>query len=207
MKIENSTAEPSLGEKITEGVKRAVTEIEEFRLQLALGKMEAHDLYEETKDKFNEYLRDSMSKAQKFASGAAEIGLQVKAGFETLQLQLALGKAETKEAFEEQRQRIVHALHELEVKIRNQKVLNEYYSALLIELNKFKIKLDILKLRYELRKLEASAQFEDRKKELTNYLENIRSKFLKPSYTAADKLNHIHDELGLAFQHLKKAFA
>lgn len=47
------THEKTISDKIIEGLNKAITEMEELRVQAALGKYEARDLYEEAKTKFN----------------------------------------------------------------------------------------------------------------------------------------------------------
>ena len=48
-----TTATTSITEKIISGLKKAAVELEEFRLQAALGKAEAHDAYEKAKKIFS----------------------------------------------------------------------------------------------------------------------------------------------------------
>lgn len=196
----------SLSDKIINGLKKAATELEEFRLQAALGKAEAHDVYDEVKKKFNKYVHESKLRLDNAKDIAKEKSVQIKALLETIQVQLALGKAESKEAFETQRKKITKALNELEEHIKKNKTANEYYTKLLLEIGKFRIKLDILKMRYELNKLETRIEFEERKKDLSKKLSDIKKRLLKKEEEAEGKWEHFRDEISDAYSHLKKAF-
>lgn len=194
----------SLSDKIADGLRNALTEMEEFRVQLALGKAEARDLYEESKKKLNRFISEAKVKAADLEKTAGAEFVKLKTAFESLQVQLALGKADTKDAFEEQRKKIVASIAELETAIRSQKVLNEYYTRLLLEMDKFKIKLDILKLRFELKKLDAREEFEARKKDLQQYISDMQNRLLRQE---KGKLEHFQDEISKAYHHFKNAFA
>lgn len=195
----------SITEKFINRLKKATNELEEFRLQAALGKAEARDAYESAKKKFNKYVIDATQKLESSKEIAKEKSIQLKTALEILQVQLALGKADTRDAFEVQRKKITKALNELEELIKKNKTANEYYSKLLLEVGKFKIKLDILKMRYELNKLETRVEYEERKKDLSKKLSDIKKRLLKNEEKAEGKWEHFRDEVSDAYSHLKKA--
>ena len=193
-----------LVDKIINGLKKTAVELEEFRLQAALGKADALDVYEDAKKKFSKFVHEAKSDAEDVKDIAKGKSIQLKYLLETLQVQLALGKAEGKEAFETQRKKITKALVELETFIKKNKAANEYYTKLLLELGKFRIKLDILKLRYELNKLEARLKFSDTKKDLTKKLADVKKRLLNNESEVG--WEHFKDEISDAYSHLKKAF-
>jgi hypothetical protein len=196
-----------LSEKIISGMKKAVIELEEFRLQVALGKAEAHDVYEEAKKSFNKYLYEAKTLLEETKGTAKKKTTELQAILETLQVQLALGKAETKDAFEAQRKKITKALDELEEFIKKNKIANEYYTRLLLEVGKFRIKLNIIKMRFELNKLEARVEFEDKKKDLSEKLAEIKKRLLKNEAEAEDQWENFREGISDAYSHLKKTFA
>lgn len=200
-----TTAKSSLSDKIINGLKNATVELEEFRLQAALGKAEARDVYEDVKKKFNTYTHEAKIQLEGLKEVAQERSLQLKTLLETLQVQLALGKAETKEAFETQRKKIEKTLNELEELIRNNKTANEYYTTLLLEIGKFRIKLEILKLRFELKKLETRVEFDNKKKDLLQKISDIKTRFEKRGGETQATWEHFRDEITEAYAHLKNA--
>jgi hypothetical protein len=199
-----TTEKTTLTEKIITSLKNAAVELEEFRLQAALGKAEAHDIYEDAKKKFNKILHEAIVKIDSAKIVAEEKAAELKTLLETLQVQLALGKAEGKEAFEVQRKKIEHALNALELFLKKHKIANEYSTRVLLEVGKFRVKLDILKLRFELKKLQARITLNDGKNELTKKLLEIKKRLL--SSEAEPGWDHFKDEISDAYSHLKKAF-
>src|SRR5687767_9101842 len=121
---------------IIEGLKRAVVEIEELRVQVSLGKAEAKDLYENVKRSFNAKLHEAKMRLKSLKTNADVLPL-VNA-FEHLQVQLALGIAESKDTFEVQRKKIEQALGKLEATIEGHKTHDETYAGLHLEIEKFK---------------------------------------------------------------------
>ncbi|MBI4947004.1 MAG: hypothetical protein HY840_11465 [Bacteroidetes bacterium] len=196
----------SLTDKIINGLKKAVEELEQFRLQASLGKAQAKDVYEEAKKKFNAYLHEAKLRFDNAKEIATEKTTQLKTALEELQVQLALGKAETKEAFEEQRKTITHALNSLETLIRSNKTSSEYYSRLLMETEQFKIKLDILRMQYKLNKFRKLENLDSTKTDLSKKLFDIKNRLAKKEQEAKGKWEHFQEEISDAYSHLKKAF-
>lgn len=101
------------GDNVISFFKKASTKIEELQLQSALGKEELSDklegLKKETREKYQHMKADINSTIQK----DSEKWKHLKAKFEHLELQLALGKAETKEVLEEQKKNLSKAFQEV----------------------------------------------------------------------------------------------
>ncbi len=202
-----TTEQTPLSEKFINGVKKAITELEEFRLQVALGKAEAHDVYEEAKKNFNKFVNESKMRLAEARGVAKKKSTELQTLFETLEVQLALGKAETKDVFEAQRKKITKTLDELEAFVQKNKIANEYYTKLMLEAGKFRIKMNIIKMRFELSKLETRVEFEDKKKELSKKLSDIKKKLLKSESEAEDQWENFREGISDAYSHLKKTFS
>ena len=196
----------SLSEKIISGLKKAAIELEEFRLQAALGKSEAKAAYEEANKKFSNYVHEAKLRVNKVKGMVKEKSSLLQAAFETLQVQLALGKAESNEMFEAQLKKIIRALKDIEVLIRKNKTVDLYYAELQMEIEKFRIKLDILKLQYELKKTGVHEEFEEKKRNFLKDIYEIKKRLLDKEYKVEAKWEHFHDEISHAYFHFKKAF-
>ena len=196
----------SLSDKVISGLKKAAVELEELRVQSALGKAEAKDAYEEVKKKFNKYVHEAKLQMNNVKGATKEKSSQLKTALEELQLQLVLGKADTKDLFEAQRKKISNALNEIETLIKKNKTTDLYYAELQMEIEKFRIKLDILKLQFELKKLGVKEEFEEKKNEFSKELSEIKKRLLKKEEEAEDKWEHFREEISGAYSHLKKAF-
>jgi len=99
-----------IGDNVVSFLKNATTKLEELQVQSALGKAEFSDKLEEIK-------KDAKSKFQKVKSEINSIIEEdkdaykhLKAKIEHLELQLALGKAETKEELLKQKKNLKEAI-------------------------------------------------------------------------------------------------
>lgn len=189
-------------EKLADWMRKAAIEIEEFQVQFALGKAEAGDKFEEVKHNFREFIHE----AKVMLAKGQEKSQDIQAMLEELQLQLSLGKAETKEIFAQQKAKITKALADLEAYIGSTETGSEVLEKTKAEMEKFRIKLEILKLRYELNKKDAQEEFESRKKDFLEKVEEIRNRFSGSEHASEDKWSHFKKEMGSAFDHIKKAF-
>jgi len=196
----------NIADKIIDGIKKTVVEMEELRVQVALGKAEAKDLFEDSKKKFNTYIHEAKLKFENAKDKATIEGQSIRMALESLQVQLALGKAETKEIFEEQSKKIFKSLNELENHIKKNETVNEYYTKFLMEIEKFKIKLEILKLRFELKKINAQEDFESKKSDFLHKLNEVKDKMKSKDEKSAGKWEHFTKEINEAYSHLKSAF-
>lgn len=187
-------------EQISAGFRKVAKELEEFQVQLALGKMAAKDKYEEVKKDFNSYVNDFKQKYE----GSKELWNEYKAQLEDLQVQLALGKAETVEAFREQKHKIITKVREIENQIKSHPLYVNWYPELLAALEKVKIELEILDDYYDEAKTKVSVEFDKRKKQLEETIEDIRDKFRKNTENDS-RWDVFQEEIALAYSHLKKA--
>ncbi|AUC81211.1 DNA replication initiation control protein YabA [Lacinutrix sp. Bg11-31] len=186
-------------DKIVEALKKSAIEIEEFRVQAALGKAEAQDKYEEAKKKFNLFIHESKFKIE---VGKEKID-DINTKFDELRVQLALGKADTKDAFAKQKKQLLLLLHDIEVKIKTNKKMSHMYALVLVEIEKFKIHLDVLEDNFKDKKSDAKASFEKGKQEFNDYINTFKTKYSKKEET---KWEHFQGEVSQAFSHLKMAF-
>jgi hypothetical protein len=189
-------------DKLIEQLDKAKIDLEKFQVQMALGKAEAKDKYEEIKKKFNNVVHDIQNKAEKLKEKKTEIQTRL----EELQVQLTLGKAETRDAFEAQKKRIINALHNLENSIRTNDITGEIYASFQHEAERFKIKLEILRLNFELGKMDIKEDFEARKTELSKSLDQLKAKIAKKAEGFKKEEKDFQAEIKEAYQHLKKAF-
>lgn len=191
-------------DKVIGALRKTVVNLEEFQVKTALGKAEALDKFEETKKKFNLFIHDSehVIKVQK------EKIEEINTKFDELLVQLALGKAETKEVFKKQKKQLLSKIHEIEVKIKSNETLSRMYALTLIELEQFKIQLEILEQKLKKDKKESESSFEEGKKEFNSFIDKFKAKFSKKEEEEKEetKLKHFQNEISEAFAHFKKAF-
>ena len=188
-------------DKVIGALRKTATDLEEFRVQTALGKAEAQDKFEEVKKKFNLFVHDSEFKVK----GVKDKIEELNAKFDELRVQLALGKAETKEVFKKQKKQLLLTLHDIELKIKTNDTLNRMYALSLIEIEQFKIQLEILEERFNKEKDEAKDTFEKGKKDFNAFIDKVKEKYGKKKVEET-QLEHFQNEISEAFSHFKKAF-
>jgi len=189
-------------DKVIGALRKTAVELEEFRVQTALGKAEAQEKYEEVKKKFNLFIHDSEFKIKGVKENIEELNTK----FDELRVQLALGKAETKEIFKKQKKQLLLTLHDIEVKIKTNETLNRMYALTLIEIEQFKIQLEILEQKFNKDKGEAKDTFEKGKKDFNSFIDKFKGKYAKKKEEES-KIEHFQSEISEAFNHFKKAFS
>ncbi|MFD1294384.1 hypothetical protein ACFQ5N_11105 [Lutibacter holmesii] len=188
-------------DKVIVALRKAAINLEEFQVKTALGKAEAKEKYEEVKKEFNTFIHENEYKINDIQENFEEL----KTKFDELRIQLALGKAETIDIFKKQKKQLLLILHEIEVKIKTDKTLNRMYAVTLIEIEQFKIQLEILEEKYLNTTSETKSSFQKGKEEFNLFIDKIVSKYSKKKEET--KLEHFQNEIAEAFTHLKKAFS
>ena len=189
-----------LTDKIIEALRKSALEIEKFQVEVALGKAEAKKSFEEIKKNLNQFIHDSKFQIKAGKEKVNEI--QVK--LDKLIVQLNLGKAETIEAFNHQKKELLNAIHELEVKIKSNETLKKAYAFVLIQLETFKVQLEILEKKLDETFADREFSLKKSKEKFLNYVEDIKKKYSKKKET---KWEHFQNEISEAFSHLKQAFS
>jgi hypothetical protein len=100
----------SLGDNIASFLRNAATKVEELQVQSALGKAELSDKFEELK---KEARKKYMELKQELKTGAKDSKEGLQAKLDHLEVQLALGKAETKDELERQKKNLQKTIKEL----------------------------------------------------------------------------------------------
>lgn len=186
--------------------------LDEFQLQLALGKAEALDEFEKQKKKINEFVFDFQQKIEQVTT-ETELISRLKTVLQELQLQLALGKAESKEVFEEQKEKIIKVLGDLDEIFKADKRFDEKFADLYDYLDNstqnFRTALDILRLQINLGKSEAADNFEQVKKELSPVFSDLKEKItkIKDSGFSENSFKDLNQELKNSFATVKKVFS
>jgi hypothetical protein len=182
---------------------KAEKELDELRLKIALGKMNGADLFEDMKKELRESFHEISGELKQEKDELAE---SVRSNIESLQLQLALGKAEALDAYEEQKKKIGTSIDALERQIRDARNRLSYDSRIRIqnELEKFRLKMEVLQIRYQLGKLELKDNVESKKlqfkKEFDHLLENLKDESSEMAEQYGSKLRNAYDALRKSLQ-------
>lgn len=188
-------------DKAVDFLRKAAVELEEFQVQASLGKAELQDAYEEAKKNFNQFIHDSKFKIKKGQDKYEEI----KTLFDELIVQLALGKAETMDAFREQKKNILLKLQEIEVKIKTNETLNKVYNHILLDIEMFKVKLEVFENNLDSSKETFKTNYAKGKQEFLEFVEQFKSKHEEKNDET--QWEHFQGEMSEAFRHFKQAFS
>ena len=166
------------------------TRVDELKVQLNLGKMDAADAFEKQKDHLKDFINQAKQNLDKGTDMAEEQVKALRTKLEELRVQLSLGKADTMEAFEEQRKKIEPALHE--VYESGKKAFNTTYeqgSKLFDHQSElFKTGLEVLQLQFALGKMEAKDEAEKLKKEISEKMEEMQTKAKEFQHSAMQNM-------------------
>jgi len=188
---------------IINGLKTTASELEELQVQIALGKAEAKDIFEKIKKSLHASVQQLKVKIN--VSKINEDVLPMVNALEHLQVQLALGIAETKETFEDQRKHIEHSLLELENKLKSG-APGRQVAKMHLEIEKFKAKLQLLSLHYKLRKINIEYDVKQKKIDFEQKLNTLKTKLDLKGGQARNKWRHFKEEIEEAFADMKSVF-
>ena len=188
--------------RIAEKLLQAQQELDQLAVQLALGKAEAKDKFEEIKTGFrsrvNE-LKQSISQ-DKGSNDLAALVLKI----EELDILLSSGKVETRGSFEIQKEKILKAITEIESRIKNKFTTISALNNFTGEFEKFKLKLEILRLKFVVKKFEVKEGFrtgmKTTRKEIAGIVERVEDRFNKSKIT----VNDFTEEIYHSYQRLRK---
>ena len=151
--------------------------------QLQQTKEQALEGLEARKKQLNETLKEFKSEVAKAKGLADEKKTEIQAQFEDLQVQLALGKAEARDAFEAQKEKIQRSIATLETTIDREldaagqsideslkKAANKFIVAAL----RLEAEMEALGVQLEVKKAGARAQFEHKKRELVAQIKRVQ---------------------------------
>lgn len=202
MKTEETT-ETNILQKVTEKLLAAQQEIDELALQLALGKADARDKFEEIKSEF----RLKVGELKNILANPAEnyLSPEVKAKIEELELQLALGKADSKDLFEGQKKKIMNALTNLEEDIKKNWRRIKAPDFFVHEVEQFKLKMEILRLRFRLKKFDVRDDYRTRMQTVRREIKKMTTKAKDRINARQEKYDDFKFEISLAYKHIKNA--
>lgn len=205
--MKNETSFGTIAEKISAGLKKAQKEIEEFALQASLGKAEAGDKFETLKSEFSEKAREWKQFFSNLKTSNQEKADKLKSQLEELQLQLSLGKADAKDYFFDQKKKILNALHELESGLKENPEFNERMNEFKSEIEKFKLKLSILELQFELKAFKGKEKMKEAIDVAGIEIDKLFMKAESQWDEAKKRSGDFTKEIAASFEHLKNAIA
>lgn len=181
-------------------------ELEDFQVQLSLGKMEARDLYMQLQDEYKEFIREFKGKLLHAKNIKSERLEEINNKIDELEGLVKESKQDdTKEKVLTRLQQLKASAEKLQLLLKDKSGFNEAAASVSYQLQKLAIKLTMLTLFYKLGKLEWRHEWNEQKKEFDKKMEKLESLMAKKKEAASEWWTHFKDEVEEAFEHLAKA--
>jgi predicted metal-dependent phosphoesterase TrpH len=209
----NTTQE--IRQSISHQVTRMEAQTTAFDAQLHAETDEVRERLEDRKQKV-EKAGQKLCQAMEQAGSQAEQAIDpLKAAFQQVQVQLALGWMEGREAYEEQKEKIASSLADFESEVDRAAAtadqqaaerLNDLKRGFIAEVDALDGELTAAELQYVEEKEKAKAEWAQQKQAVENQLRQFKSDLESKSQLASDKLEKFGGELSEGFSQVKKAF-
>jgi hypothetical protein len=203
METKETKIKTPLLEKMAEGLLQAQQEIDELALQLSLGKSEAKEKLEEVKKEFIKGINTLKKSLQSALDQPIPLALKMK--FEAVELQLQVGKVQSKESFDSQIKLLIVATIALEEEIRSLLHKMEVKGYFGHEIEKFLLKLEILRLKFGIKKFEIKENFRSEMATIRKSIESFRENAKKLKALPAAAYDDIKTEISSNYKSLKNA--
>lgn len=190
-------------QKVAERLMQVQQDLDELTVQLALGKAEAREKFEEVKHDFR--LRLVQIKHKAVSALLTDSAERMQGTFEELEVQLALGKAESKEVFEDQVKKINQSLHDLELAIRNKLPQGVNTDSFLHDIESFKLKMEIIRLKFELKRFEVKDAFKEKMLEIRKSVHALKAKGEEALQGGEERIEEWKEEVQNVYSNFRKA--
>lgn len=200
--MKNNLSKPLLV-KLSDILVKTQQEVDELAVQFALGKAEASDKFEEIKDAARKRFLD-LRNTLILGAGDKEVH-DLRGKLDELELQFALGKAETLDFFEDQRTKISDAMHNIEAELNIQKEFGKIKNFYVAEIEDLKLKFDVLKKQFGTKNVDAGIFFKEKMVEAREEIDKLMAKAEDSVDELKEKYEDFTDEIKTAGKHIKKA--
>ena len=179
--------------------------------QMTQTKDQALHRLEERKQQLQEVLKQVQADVQESKEVAEQAKIAVQAKLEHLQVQLALGKADARDTFEEQRTKILKALSDFE-SIADQKLKGAAFESgrvwedLVGRSSGLEAELEALKSRFENEKAKQQVALESKKQELLTKLQVFKTQLKEKRQVVQAKAVTFEQDLREGLDQIKTAF-
>jgi predicted DNA-binding protein (UPF0251 family) len=190
-----------------------------FEAQLQQTKEQALAKLEVRKKTLNKALEKFKSKVAEAKGITEEKKKEMQAQFDDLQVQLALGKAEARDAFGAQKKKIQHSIAALEAtldrhldlwtlpaKPPTDKSLEKAADKFIAAAIQYEAEADALEAQLSMKKADAKAQFEKKKSDLLVQINEFKTQLQGKRDMAKDKAATFEKELSAGISRIKQAF-
>jgi hypothetical protein len=191
--------------KLADRLVKDQQELDELAVQLALGKAEANDKFEEAKKKMRKRVKKVTAAVSSKFEQNKEWVQSLKGKLANLTDHLGKGKAETPEMYEEQKTNILQGLTEVEHEIQKSPEASKLSRSFNVASEKIKLQMDLFEKKLGAGKKELTKEFHEEMDKAKKKIHAIAARIKEKKDDVDLKLDHFSDELRESYDHLKKA--
>ncbi|MEM6264056.1 MAG: hypothetical protein AAGI38_16195 [Bacteroidota bacterium] len=185
-------------------------ELDELTFSLDMKDSEATELFEKQKATFRKKVQQAKGAINEMEGSAKEKAMGLKAELEHLEVQLALGKAETRDALAEQKKKVDEAFQQTETKFNQLKAESEstaegWMGEMDTAFTTFRTKMDLFRLHLHLGAADAKDDFKEIQASLRSKVNEMKQKAEAKSEESEDKWEGFADEMKEGYSHMTQA--
>lgn len=199
---EKTTTDGPILKQLAARLLEAQQELDEFALQLALGKAEAKDRFEEIKKDFGQRVRNWRSKFS--GTMTDDLLREITDRLAELEERLASGEAPDEKEFKKQASFITNLLERIQTFITSNVKEDSQAAQLWHEMEKFKLKLEILRLKFALKRFILKEDAHQAAKDLRLRIEKILHQVENKISEGKDTLSDVQVEMREAYEHIRE---
>lgn len=191
--------------KIAEQLMKDQLELDSWAVQIALGKAELKDKYEEAKKQMKKSIRDFRETLHSELKKNNSWNNTFKSKLNKLEDQLSIGMAETKKLFAEQRKIIATHIEDLKIELKKNPMVFKMADFFMAALEKLKFQLELIERKMEEEKKELTNEFKVEMNKAGNKIKSILSDLNERKAGINSKIENFSNEINAAYAHIKKA--
>ena len=186
-----------------------------LQAQLELNKADVIERVDEQKRRLEQVAQHVRDKIDEAGGLAEETKTKVRASFEHLQVQLALGAADTRDAYQVWKQKVQSSITvfeaDLDVAIAEEDAalmadLDALMDAYVREADALEAEIDAMQAKFDEDKARAKADYEKYKKDVQSKIDTYKGELDEKRKTASGKLDTFETELSAGATKMKDAF-
>jgi len=203
------------GNKLKDRFNQVKGEIEHLEVQLALGKAEAIDAFEEHKKALIVKVEEAEASLQEMSNDGEAKVAPLRTKMEELRVQLALGKADSLATFKEQEAKLSHAIHNFKLHAlktlddaeeKGQHKVADSLNLVNQKSAEFKGRMDEFRVQLALGEAEAKEEWKEFSDQFQKQAKDLVQKLEKELGKAEGKAEETGEKLTERFYDLKKSF-
>ena len=181
------------------------TVIDELEVQLALGKAEAKDMFEQEKKNLSTYIENQKAYFEAEENLKRKQYLELKTQLEDMYQLLQSDLTSGKRDYNKGKKDVLHMIHAIEFGLKKKTAMYQLLSQ--DEEGRLKDCLDEYRIKLALSTFESIEETLDSKKALQEELSRLMKGIAPKLYPEDNKVNHFMEEISESLEHLKRAFS